>query len=166
MKKIALLVLLTIGLQRVSAQTETTTYYLIRHADKVVTNKKDRDPDLTKKGYARAEKWAQVLHDIKFDLVYSTNYKRTIETAKPTAKTNNLEINFYDPRKMFDEEFQKNTKGKTVLVVGHSNTTPFFANKILGENKYSEIDESNYTNLYIVTVTKDAKTGILLHVDF
>ena len=166
MKKIALLVLLTFGLQRVSAQTETTTYYLIRHTDKVVTDKKDRDPDLTKKGYARAENWAKVLSDVKFDFVYSTNYKRTIETAKPTAKANNLEIKLYDPRKIFDEEFQKNTKGKTVLVVGHSNTTPFFANKILGENKYSEIDESNYTNLYIVTVTKDAKTGVLLHVEF
>lgn len=166
MKNIAFLIILVIGLQHVSAQSETTTYYLIRHTDKVVTDKKDRDPDLTKKGYARAENWAKVLSDIKFDLVYSTNYKRTVETAKPTAKANNLKVKFYNPRKMFDEEFQKNTKGKTVLVVGHSNTTPFFANKILGKNKYVEIDESNYTNLYIVTVTNEAKTGVLLHVDF
>ncbi|MFY7671756.1 SixA phosphatase family protein [Tenacibaculum sp. MEBiC06402] len=166
MQKVILILLFFLGIQSISSQTETTTYYLLRHTDKVLTNKKDRDPDLTKKGYARAEYWAKVLSNIKFDLVYSTNYKRTVETARPTAKANNLKIKFYDPRKMFDEEFQKKTKGKTVLVVGHSNTTPFFANKILGKEKYLEIDETNYTNLYIVTVTNEAKTGVLLHVDF
>ena len=166
MKKIILVLVFVFGIQAIYAQSETTTYYLIRHTDKVLKNKGDRDPDLTEKGYLRAKKWAEVLSDVKFDMVYSTNYKRTVETAKPTAKANNVRINFYNPRNLFDKEFQKATKGKTVLVVGHSNTTPFFVNKIIGESKYKEINESNYTNLYVVHVNKDSKNSTLLHVDF
>ncbi len=166
MKKIILTLVIILGVQSIFAQSETTTYYLIRHTDKVLQNKSDRDPDLTKKGYLRAQKWAEVLSDVKFDMVYSTNYKRTVETAKPTAKANDLRINFYNPKKLFDKDFEKTTRGKTVLVVGHSNTTPFFVNNIIGESKYQEIDESNYTNLYIVHVNKNSKNSTLLHIDF
>ena len=164
MKNIFLTLLFLFGIQTVTAQSETTTFYFIRHADKVLTNKKDRDPDLTKKGYARAQNWVKVLSDVKFDMVYSSNYKRTIETARPTAKANDIEIKIYNPKKPFDKKFQTDTKGKTVLIVGHSNSSPTFVNTILGKSKYEEIDESNYTNLYIVHINKASKTSILLHI--
>ena len=164
MKNIFLTLLFLFGIQTVTAQSETTTFYFIRHADKVLTNKKDRDPDLTKKGYARAQNWVKVLSDVKFDMVYSSNYKRTIETARPTAKANDIEIKIYNPKKPFDKKFQNDTKGKTVLIVGHSNSSPTFVNTILGKSKYEEIDESNYTNLYIVHINKASKTSILLHI--
>ena len=60
---------------------------------------------------------------------------------------------------MYDSIFQKNTAGKTVLVVGHSNTTPAFVNKIIGEKKYKDIDENDNASLFIVTITKDGKTS-------
>ena len=92
MRNLFFTLLFIFGIQTVIAQSETTTYYFIRHADKVLANKKDRDPDLTKKGYARAQNWAKVLSDVKYDMVYSSNYKRTIETARPTAKANDVEM--------------------------------------------------------------------------
>ena len=58
-----------------------------------------------------------------------------------------------------------NTKGKTVLVVGHSNTTPMFTNGLLGEKKYDLIADDNNANLYIVTVTKNSKSSTVLVVD-
>ena len=63
------------------------------------------------------------------------------------------------------ENFKKDTNGKTVLIVGHSNTTPIFTNGLIGEKKYKMIDESNNANLYIVTISKDSKTSTLLKVD-
>jgi broad specificity phosphatase PhoE len=54
---------------------------------------------------------------------------------------------------LFSEEFAHNTKGKTVLVVGHSNTTPAFVNAVLGEKKYDNIDDNNNANLYIVSIS-------------
>ncbi|WP_296384032.1 histidine phosphatase family protein [Winogradskyella sp.] len=146
-------------------EQKTTTYYLIRHAEKDRSDKTNRNPHLTEAGLKRANNWANVLKDVKFDLVYSTNYNRTKETAAPTAKANNVEVSFYDPRDMKLKEFIANTKGKKILVVGHSNTTPMFANGLLGDKKYGMIDDNNNANLYIVTVTEDSKSSTVLVVD-
>ena len=136
---------------------ETTTYYLIRHAEKDRTDKTNRNPDLNDKGLERAKKWADYFNKIELDAVYSTKYNRTMQTATPTAKSKNLVIKNYDPRKMYDSIFQENTKGKTVLIVGHSNTTPVFTNKILGEKKYEWMKDDDNSSLYIVTVKGDLK---------
>ena len=130
----------------------TTTYYFIRHAEKDRSDAANRDPHLTEAGKARAEKWSTIFNDVKFDAVYSTNYNRTKETAQPTADKNNLEITIYDPRVLNSETFEKETKGKTVLVVGHSNTTPAFVNSVLRARKYEDIDDNNNGNLYIVSI--------------
>jgi len=143
---------------------EVTTYYFIRHAEKQRTDPTDKDPGLTFQGYKRADAWKEVFKNVKFDAVYSTDYNRTKLTAKPTADANNLPILVYDPRSMYTESFQYNTKGKTVLVVGHSNTTPMFVNKILGEKKYPQIDDSNNSNLYIVTVIDGKASAQLLYI--
>jgi broad specificity phosphatase PhoE len=143
----------------------TTTYYLIRHAEKDRSDKTNRDPHLTEAGNKRAENWANVLKEVKFDMIYSTDYNRTKETATPTAKANNLELNFYDPRDMKIKEFMAMTKGNNVLVVGHSNTTPMFTNGLLGEKKYEMIADDNNANLYIVTVTEDSISAMVLVVD-
>lgn len=165
MKKIVCLAIILLSSLSSFAQEEVTTYYFIRHAEKVRTDKTDRDPDLNIKGLKRAKKWSEVLSNVKFDAVYSTDYNRTKQTAKPTADANGLPVLLYNPRKMYDEAFRANTKGKTVLVVGHSNTTPFFANMVVGSAKYKQIDDSNNSNLYIVTVTKDKRTSLLLKID-
>jgi hypothetical protein len=84
--------------------------------------------------------------------VYSTNYKRTLSTALPTAVHNKLTIKIYHPFKIDMLQFLKDTKGKSVLVVGHSNTTPGFANKLIAKEIYQDIDDNNNANLYIVTI--------------
>lgn len=165
MKKILCLAIIALCSFSSFAQEEVTTYYFIRHAEKVRTDKTDRDPDLNIKGLKRAKKWSEVLANVSFDAVYSTNYNRTKQTAKPTADANKLPVLLYNPRKMYDEAFRANTKGKTVLVVGHSNTTPVFVNTILGTSKYKQIDDLNNANLYIVTVTKDKVTDVLLKIE-
>lgn len=143
-------------------QSETTTYYLIRHAEKDRSDKTNRNPHLTEAGLKRAEHWSKVFEHVTFDLVYSTDYNRTKETALPTAEKNNLELTIYDPRSMDSDTFMEKTKGKTVLIVGHSNTTPMFTNGILGKEKYAQMDDSNNGNLYIVTIANGVKSDQLL----
>ncbi len=130
-----------------------TTYYLIRHAEKDRSDPSDKDPKLTETGLKRAEKWAEVLKDVGFDMVYSTNYNRTKATAQPIATANKLEIEIYDPNNLYDQEFQKKTKGKTVLIVGHSNTTPAFVNTIMKNEKYQDLPDDENAGLFIVTVS-------------
>jgi broad specificity phosphatase PhoE len=142
--------------------TETTTYYFIRHAEKDRTNPSDKNPHLTEVGNARANRWSNILGEVKFDAVYSTDYHRTKETAQPTVTKNHLELKIYDPKNIDATSFINDTKGQTVLIVGHSNTTPEFVNKILGQNKYGDIDDSNNGNLYIVTISGDKISDQLL----
>ncbi|MDG4717235.1 MULTISPECIES: phosphoglycerate mutase family protein [Winogradskyella] len=170
MKSLVLSLLLLVSVNIFAQETqnnipETTTYYLIRHAEKDKSDKADKNPHLTEAGKKRAEKWASVFEEIKFDIVYSTNYNRTIETAQPTAKANDLEITLYDPRNLNSEDFTKEAYGKTVLIVGHSNTTPMLANALLNDKKYNQIDESNNANLYIVTITSNSKSSTLLKIE-
>ena len=139
-------------------QEPVSTYYLIRHAEKDRSDTSNRNPNLKKEGLARAKRWAEVLKSVDFDAIYSTNYLRTMQTAKPLADHNKLEIMQYDAGKLFNEDFAKATGGKTVLVVGHSNTTPQFANAIIGEKKYEDIDDLENGALFIVQLFADGST--------
>lgn len=126
-----------------------TTFILVRHAEK----EKDKDnPRLTEEGSHRAKKLSSMLIDMPIDAIYSSNYKRTLETAEPTAKEHGLDVKIYDPGAL--EEAYKmmltNHIGGTILVVGHSNTTPNFVNLLASEEIAPPIDESEYDNLYFV----------------
>jgi 2,3-bisphosphoglycerate-dependent phosphoglycerate mutase len=143
-----------------------STYYFIRHAEKDRSDASNKNPNLIQNGILRAAKWSLVLEHVKFDAVYSTDYNRTKQTGQPTAEKNNVEITIYSPKELNSEAFIENTKGKTVLVVGHSNTTPMFVNTILGKEKYESIDDSNNANLYIVTISSSGEiSDTLLVVD-
>ena len=144
---------------------EATTYYFIRHAEKIRSDKADENPKLNDAGVKRANSWKDVFSDVRLDAVYSTNYSRTTSTAKPTADSKDLPILFYNPKDMYSETFQRKTHGKTVLVVGHSNTTNIFANKVLGIEKYNQINDDNNSNLYIVTIIDEKMTSILLKIN-
>ena len=163
MKQFILIVTLLLSFYCYS-QVETK-YFFIRHAEKNEIDKTDRNPELTEKGEQRAIYWSEVLNNVNFDEVYSTNYNRTIKTALPIAAKNNLEIQFYNPRELNSDIFKHETKGKTILIVGHSNTTPTFVNKVIGKEKYAQIEEHNNSNLYIVTINNSGTMDILLKIE-
>ena len=164
MKKL-FLTLIFFTLTIISNAQEVTTYYFIRHAEKLRIDKTNKNPNLNFKGYKRAEAWKDIFSNVPFDAIYSTDYNRTKLTAKPTAISKNLPILLYNPSSMYSEAFQNNTKGKTVLVVGHSNTTNVFANKVLGIEKYKEINDNNNSNLYIITISDGKSSSILLKIN-
>lgn len=133
-----------------SQTEECTSLYLIRHAEKVRDNTGNKNPHLNAKGLLRANKWKDILKHVKFDKVISTNLFRTLETASPISKSNDLKINTYVPSKEFYENFIKQNTGKTILIVGHSNTTPSFVNSLIEEDFYKDIKDDNNGNLYHV----------------
>ena len=78
--------LLTIFLVFSIPENDCSTFYLIRHAEKVRTNKTDRDPSLNEKGIIRALNWKDYFIDKDISKIYSTNYKRTLETVNQLKK--------------------------------------------------------------------------------
>ena len=160
-----LIILFFIAFNSLVYSQETTTYYLVRHAEKDRTNEADNNPHLTEKGLKRASNWNTVLSQISFNEIYSTNYFRTIETALPLASREKLEIKFYDPSSLNITDFKENTKGKTVFIVGHSNTIPTFVNQLIGIDKYQDIEDTNNSNLYIITLINGKATDQLLMIN-
>jgi len=128
------------------------TVYLVRHAEKLII-KGEHNPELTAIGQFRALNIAKQLSEVGITDIYSTQYNRTIQTARPLADLLNLEIKDYDPRNL--EEFAnqiKSTKG-TILIVGHSNTTPMLTSLISGK-VVKPIAENEYDNLYQIITTE------------
>lgn len=169
MRKIILFsILFTImaTLQAQESVEKTTTYFLIRHAEKVRENPADKNPDLNERGFQRAENWGKVLQHVSFDVIYSTNLNRTLKTAEPIAKKFNLETTIYNPSKVDFEIFQLENQGKNVLIVGHSNTIPQFVNGLIKKQKYQEMNDAEFSHLYIVTIKGNQVTDLLLYCDF
>ena len=129
--------------------TDATTFILVRHAEKA---KEEKDPVLTNLGEQRASKLSSMLRDVEINAIYSSQYKRTIGTAQPTATQKNLVITSYNPGDLAGTKdlILEAHKGETILVVGHSNTTPNFVNLLAGKEVAATIDELEYDNLYIV----------------
>ncbi len=140
---------------------ETTTIVLVRHAEKM---KDQKDPDLTKEGNMRAAKLKEILSTIPINQIYSTDYVRTQKTAKPTSNAQEVEISSYNPRALndFGNMLLQTQKGKNILVVGHSNTTPNLLNYFMKETVVESISESDYGNLYIVNVDNKGNAKALL----
>lgn len=131
---------------------QVTTFYLVRHAEKDYGD----DPILIEKGVERAERLKEVLKNVDLAAVYSTNTKRTQSTAKPTADDHGLKTISYQPRLLreLSGKLRSLYRGKVVLIVGHSNTTPAMANYLTNSDEHPRFDERDYTNLYIVTLPR------------
>jgi 2,3-bisphosphoglycerate-dependent phosphoglycerate mutase len=147
-----------IGLNNLYAQSKTTTYILVRHAEKDTSKAgstmMQSDPELSEAGKLRAENLVAAVKGYKIDAIYSTNYIRTKNTVRPLSEKNSIEVQTYDPRNLKALVAQLQTlEGKTILIAGHSNTTPALANLLLGADTYKALDESVYNKIYIITVT-------------
>ncbi len=147
----------------VSAQqnSDITTFILVRHAEKVDDSE---DPDLSEDGYERAERLAEMFQNVPFDAIYSTARTRTMETVRLIADVNHKSINEYDAGEPGEvvNQWIENHAGETVLVSGHSNTIPHFANALLGEEFYKEVfEETDYGNLLVITIDSALNRKIL-----
>ena len=157
--------LLTIFLAFSIPENDCSTIYLIRHAEKVRINKTDRDPALNEKGMIRALNWRDFFIDKDISKIYSTNYKRTLETVKPIEEAIGVTAILYSPSNIDYKNFVLSNKGEIVLVVGHSNTIPDFVNELINDQVYSQIDDLNNSNLYIVSLCDSSISHRLIKVN-
>ncbi len=163
-KKDLLLTLFVLSATFAYAQ-ETTTFILVRHAEKA--NDGTRNPALTEEGEARAKTLLEMFANADITAIYATNFKRTQTTVAPLAKNKGLEIKTYEwknPKGLLNKILEANTGG-TVVISGHSNTTPVLANLLIGKNSFTNFEENDYGNLFIITTSK-VGGGRLLHIRY
>lgn len=141
----------------------TTTMIFVRHAEKALIPVDD--PGLSEEGQARAAELARQLVDADvvagIDAIYSTSYRRTVETVQPIADALGLPINRYSPDDDDEEVVDamvRDHKGKIILVVGHSNTVPALIAALGASKSVPPIAEMEYDNIYLVSIPWFGKT--------
>lgn len=136
-----------------------TTFIVLRHAE---TTGIGADPALSAEGQERAGELVRVLKNVPFGAVYSSNYNRTRQTAQPTATDKGLNVQIYDPlnQNPLINTVLADHKGGAVLVIGHSNTAPALLNLLTGTSAWPQLPESQYDNLFIVTVFEKGRAEV------
>lgn len=128
------------------------TFIVVRHAEKAGDD--PRDPHLSAAGQARAQALAQRLRDTPVTAAYATEFRRTRETASPTAQTHGIPVVAYDARSAASAtaaHWKTQHPRGTVLVVGHSNTVPDLV-AALCQCSVQAMDDSEYDRLSIVRI--------------
>jgi broad specificity phosphatase PhoE len=145
-----------------SVAAQPPVIFLVRHAERAATSGRvPSDTGLSAPGHERAEALARTLKDAQITAIYTTEYKRTRETAGPIARSLGMQpevIPADDLRGLIAK--LKASRGN-VLVVGHSNTLPQIISA-LGASSRVAVSESEYDNLFLVLL-EDPPRLIHLH---
>lgn len=155
MKKILLLIVLFSAKNELMAQQATfpdnTIIYLVRHAEK----ESGRDPELTVAGKQRAGDLMRTLREKKVSRIYVTNYRRSRMTADSLRLQAGVDTVTYEADTtgvgLITKIKEFGDFGKTILVVGHTNTVPRLI-RALGVDDFPEADlpDEEFDNLYEV----------------
>lgn len=139
------------------ASATTTTFIIVRHAEKIADG--SRDPPLSAVGVASARRLATALHAEPVVAVYATPYLRTRQTAGATAEDHRLAVIPYDasqPAAGFAAQLRSRHGTGTVLVVGHSNTAPGIAAALCG-CAATPLGDEDYGRVYRVAIGADGR---------
>ena len=138
-----------------------TTVILVRHAEKKI-EPNNPDPDLAPEGEARAQEIARMFSVTNINAIYATNLKRTQQTIKPLSDRTGVPITILNASQTDEliKQLQTDRRGQTVFVAGHNNTVPAVVSALSGEN-FPTIPESEYDNLFIVTVYRFGKAKVV-----
>jgi len=138
-----------------------TTVILVRHAEKKI-EPANPDPDLTPEGVERAQEIAREFGGAGINAIYATQYKRTQETVKPLSDRTGVPVTVLDSNQTNEllKRIQTTHRGQTIFIAGHNNTVPAMVSELSGES-YPTIPDTEYDNLYIVTIYRSGKAKVL-----
>jgi len=153
MKIILPLLLAFTGLFSAAAQAEPTLVIVVRHAERAL--EPEGDPSLSAEGVQRAQQLAERLANAHVNAIITTHYRRTQETALPTAKAFGIEPIVVGVRRTaMDAHVPEvlaaiHAQRGVVLVVGHSNTVTDIVAGLSGARPVRLCDTS-FSRLFIV----------------
>lgn len=119
--------------------------YLFRHSEKLT----GKNPALSEVGKARANNLVTLFKEHQNIHIFSSNYKRTLQTAAPLQAHFNTKINVYNAGKLSDLKNELLKLKGVVVVIGHSNTTPQLA-ELLSNEKVPAMSETQFSQYFIL----------------
>lgn len=138
----------------------SASVFVVRHAEKA--DPSDPDTPLSEAGEMRAQALASTLKGKGVNAVYATEFKRTQQTAKPTAQAVGVDVIIINnaDRPTLIERAKSAPMGSAVLIVGHSNTVPDIVRELSGE-AVDGISENEFDNLYEVVFEADGRKHLV-----
>jgi broad specificity phosphatase PhoE len=142
------LAMLTLPAWRSDDCAPATTLLIVRHADRLGT-----EDALTPAGVARAQELAHVAEQAGVAAIYSSDTNRTRATAAPLGSALHLTPILYaaNDAAALVRAILTDHRGKTVLVVGHSNTVPRIIAEA-GGPALPDLPDDEYDGLFVLTV--------------
>jgi broad specificity phosphatase PhoE len=165
MSRIGVQLVALLALWGATAQAqETTTVLVVRHAEK---EWEEGDPPLSEVGWERADALLRLTEESGVSVLFGTQYKRTTQTLEPIAEQLALEILTHDAgdSEGLAARILSEHAGRVVLVSGHSNTVPEIV-AALGAPEPDPIDDAEYDNLYVVSVSAGGDEATVLRIHF
>ncbi|GAA4211743.1 phosphoglycerate mutase family protein [Pedobacter jeongneungensis] len=151
MKK--LIVFLSLSLFFINViSAQTTTVWIVRHAEKDKSNPQDTDPNLSDEGKIRVTDLAKYLKKVKFDVAFTTPTKRTHQTLDSLVIPKVID---YKDIKSLVDSIKTNYAGKTVMVAGHSNTVLEIIEALGGKRPKEELTDDDYDYIFELSVKED-----------
>jgi phosphohistidine phosphatase SixA len=136
--------------------------FIVRHAEKTTTG--GNDPDLSVAGQKRAEALERILKDSQITAVFVTEFKRTQETAAPTAKAAHVNPTVVPANDVAGLAAKVRALNRNALVLGHGNTIPDLM-KALEITTPIAIPEDDYSEIFVVSL-HDPPQLLRLHYPF
>lgn len=136
---------------------------VVRHADKIDDSD---DAVLSPTGEAQAKRLAHVLKDLGISAIYTTQFKRTIQTATPLADLLKIKLRAYEQTDVAGvvKEVQRKHPKEVVMIVGHRSTVPRIL-KQFGASEPVALGSSEYDSLFVLTLPP-GQLPTLLHLRF
>jgi len=145
-----------------AAANAAPVIFVVRHGEKASTG--GNDPDLSLQGQKRAEALARILKDSEITSVFVTEFKRTHETAAPTAKAAQISPTIVSGKDTGALIEKLRALNGNALVVGHGNTIPDLL-KAFGIAASVNIPEDDYSEIFVVLLG-DQPQLLRLHYSF
>lgn len=150
LKLVIVLFFVTTAFSQTTDENAVTKIIIVRHAEKADDGTKN--PPLSDEGLQRAERLSSMLSDLKIDLLYATPFLRTNQTLTPLSKNFGIAIESYEASDAtFAEQLLQKNKGKTIVIAGHSNSSPTLVNRLIKKEMYQKLDESVFSKIWILT---------------
>jgi broad specificity phosphatase PhoE len=141
-----------------------TVVLVVRHAEKAGPS---GDVPLSASGEERARALVAIGRDAGVSAILTTQFQRTRQTGAPlaeslgiTAETVEVRGGVAEHAKGIADAIKARHAGRTVLVVGHSNTVPAIVNA-LGGPKRPDICDEVYDDLFTVIVAADGSARVV-----
>jgi phosphohistidine phosphatase SixA len=144
------------------------TIVLVRHAERADAGTQPAagaDPDLSPQGRTRAASLARVLADARITAIFTSEFKRTQQTAEPLAKVLDLSVTTVPSANTAALIDRIKVVSGNVLVVGHSNTIPEVI-KRLGVQALVSIPDDQFDDLFVVTTSTGGAAPSLLRLHY